>query len=201
MKESSRGHCPQCGAELQLYDFRCWLCGWSPAASRAVGSSPMAPPVLVSPPRREAGPLQYSIGGLLVVTTVIAVCLGALRVAPGLGILLIFFLAVGAVPATIRAKVLRSRRPAGGSSQATRGWTLAYVESFAITAGAITVGIIACGVVAFVAVFVGCGGMPSLGSQVSNNIATVLLFASPVIGLMAAGLIYWMTWPRNQSPG
>jgi phosphate/sulfate permease len=143
-------------------------------------------------------PWQYSISGLLIVTTVVAVCLGALRVAPGLGILLIIVLAVSAVPATIRANVIRQRSQGPDSPRAR----LAYLESFAVTAAAITVGIFACGVVAIVACIVGCGFVESLrNNQVSDNVAFVLLFASPVIGLIVAGLIYWLAWPKRQLPG
>jgi hypothetical protein len=183
-------NCPQCGAEIRSSDGRCWLCRWKPG-------DVVPPPVLIArPPEREPGPWQFSIGGLLIVTTVIAVCFGALRAAPGLGVLLIILLAVSAVPAVIRAQVLRSRRQAGDSPRVASERRLAYVESFAVTIGAIIAGSVVCGVVAIVAVLVACSGMSQPHWKATEGIATVLLFGSPVLGLIVAGLIYWLAWPR-----
>jgi uncharacterized membrane protein YfcA len=183
-------NCPQCGAEIRSADGRCWLCRWKP------GDVVPPPVVIAKTPAREPGPWQFTIGGLLIVTTVIAVCFGALRTAPGLGVLLIILLAVSAVPAVIRAQVLRSRRQADDSPRGASERRLAYVESFAVTIGAIIAGSVVCGVVAIVAVMVACSGWNQSYAKATEPVAMVLLFGSPVIGLIVAGLIYWLAWPK-----
>jgi hypothetical protein len=183
-------NCPQCGAEIRSPDGRCWLCRWQPAMA-APSSTPIS-----RQPVHENRPWQFSISGLLLVTTVVAVCFGALRVAPGLGVLLIVVLAVSAIPATIRAQVVRRRRQGDNSPRAVSERRLAYVESFAVTLGAIIAGSVVCGVVAITAVWVGCGGMGSVSMADRNRIAAVLLFGSPVVGLIVAGFMYWLAWPK-----
>ena len=183
-------NCPQCGAEIRSSDGRCWLCRWKP------GDVVPPPVVIAKAPAREPGPWQFTIGGLLIVTTVIAVCFGALRTAPGLGVLLIILLAVSAVPAVIRAQVLRSRRQADDSPRAASERRLAYVESFAVTIGAIIAGSVVCGVVAFVALWVACSGMVNTRSEILDGVTMVMFFGSPVVGLIVAGLIYWLAWPK-----
>jgi len=105
-------------------------------------------------------------------------------------------LAVSVIPATIRARVLRSRRQGDDSPRGLSERRLAYVESFAVTIGAIIAGSVVCGVVAFVAVLVACSGMSQPHWKITEGIATVLIFGSPVIGLIVAGLIYWWSWPK-----
>jgi hypothetical protein len=183
--------CPQCGADVQPTAARCWLCGWSIAGQRT-GVVAMPRPAAG---RHEAAPWQFSIAGLLIVTTVVAVCLGAFRVAPGLGVLLVIFLLVGVAPAVIRARAVRALRPS--DPQGAGNSMYAYVESFAVTAGAMTVGVIAFGVVAFVAFFIACADLPGT-PQVRGPVAVILLFASPVIGLIVTGIIYWAGWPHRR---
>src|SRR5262249_42880479 len=128
--------CPQCGAEAQLYDVRCWLCGWSPRG----GSPPLPeiepPPIQVS--RHEPRPWQFTIGGLLVITTVIAVCLGALRAAPQLGVMLIAFSVLSILP-IIRARVIRAKQRQASPDAPPGDRILAYVQSFALTAGILAI--------------------------------------------------------------
>jgi hypothetical protein len=198
-EKSQRPRCPECGAELQLYDIHCWLCGWSPGPKDTT-KTPLPPPIFVSSPEaRSLAPLQYSIGGLLVVTTVIAVCLGAFRVTPGLGILLMLMIAVGVIPAWIRAAVMGARH-----REANRIWTRAdrtraFAASLALTAGIVTAGVVTCGVVAIVAVMVACSDM---WGEIGYGpvLAPVLLLGSPVVGLIVAGYLCWRTWPRAMPP-
>jgi hypothetical protein len=148
---------------------------------------------------QEPTGLQFSIAGLLTVTTVVAVCLGAFRAAPGLGILLVIVLFVAVAPAMIRARVVRRHAVQASGPQANK-WLYAFVESFAITAGAIMGGVVVCAMVAFVAFFIACAQLPG-SPQAREMFALVLLFASPVIGLIVAGIVYWAGWPRRRSPG
>jgi hypothetical protein len=192
------GACPQCGADVQPPAARCWLCGWSNAAL-TTGHAAASGSVLAASPR-EPAPFQFSISGLLIVTTVVAVGLGAFRVAPGLAVLLVIVFVVGVGPTIIRARVVRSRGSTSSDQQAGSQWIYAYVESFAITAAAITAGVIACGMVAFVALFVACAAMPGQ-SRGLETVALILLFASPVVGLIVTGIIYWAGWPRPPAHG
>jgi hypothetical protein len=191
---SFHGHCPQCGVERQLDDSRCWLCGWSRGvlgdASAAPLASARAVPLPLAPPRR-APPFQFSIGGALILTTVIAVCLGAFRVAPGLGLLLVIVAMLSAVPAAVRSSAAARPGPKKPS----------FWGSFAISAIAITVGIIAFGLSAFIGVWISCNMQQPSDDTTRTLIAIlfyVLFFGSPIIGLSVAGICLWMTWPRNK---
>jgi hypothetical protein len=176
-----QSQCPQCGAQASSADLPCWLCGASPVAAHATEGPIGLPPKAQPAPGQ---PFQFSIAGLLILITVIAVCLGALRVAPGLGILLAVISVVSAVPAGFRA----AARASPGTPKPS------FWASFFISAAAITVGIIAFGVSAFIGITVGCRG----GSDSAANVlAMILIFGSPVVGLAASGVILWRTWPRR----
>jgi hypothetical protein len=194
---ASTGRCSYCAAELQPGTLRCWLCG-SPAPVLLEGEV-KAPPILVPPPRHAEHPFQFTIGGLLVVTTVVAVFLGAIRVAPGLAVSLMVLLAICGVPAVLRARVLRLRRPAAGGAQEVGTRTLEYVASFAITAAVIIVGYVACMVVAFVALLVACGGNRALGPDAAGLIGMGLLISAPIVGFIVAGWLLRLTWPRKKA--
>jgi hypothetical protein len=173
--------CVECGAPLNAGQKVCWLC------SRNVGPMDLGRSSARSTAAPSASnPLQYSIGALLIVTTVIAVLVGAFRVAPGLGILLTFVAAVSAVPAWIRSVVQsqRSEQPMG------------FLQSFIISVAATTVGIVACAAAAFAAIIVGCG--IGTRSKLANDAALALLVGSPVIGLVVGALIHWLAWPRKK---
>ena len=111
----------------------------------------------------------------------------------------ILVLVFAVAPALIRTSIIGARREAAGRIRTTRERIFAFLESFVITATAITAGIVTCGMVAFTALFVGCSVAIAFETeaQLAENIFKVFMFASPVIGLLVAGLIYWVTWPKR----
>src|SRR5262245_23246115 len=82
--------CPECGASCELEAARCWLC-----------HAELTPAGAEQPTPAPHGP-QFSIATILLVTTLIAVCLGVFRLSPGFGIAMICF----AAPALIRTFIV-----------------------------------------------------------------------------------------------
>jgi hypothetical protein len=185
---ASLAHCPQCGAELGQQDLRCWLCGGLPGAA-AVALTARPPPDSHSGAAQGAPLFQFSIGGLLIATALVAVCLGALRVAPGLGVLLAAVALFSVVPAAMRTYAMNKQG-------ATRG---GFWISFAISAAASTVGFIACCLSAIVALLLVCGNMNRSSDQemraLAEMLGMILLFGSPIIGLFVAWIALLWTWP------
>jgi hypothetical protein len=100
-------HCPHCGAEVQTPGGPCWLCrqkasqaGPNPYTINPDATNPYATP-------RPIGDnvAQFSLASLFLVMTLVAVCLGVIMIAPGLGILFAFI----TTPAFIRTMVAASR--------------------------------------------------------------------------------------------
>src|SRR5262245_51696932 len=156
----ARGRCPQCGGLLRCYDVPCWLCGWSPALPDK-NQAVIVGPTAVAPRQAAERPFQFTIAALITATTVSAVCLGALRAAPGVGILLMVVLVLMVLPATIRASVLKARRQSAGEEMTIGGQAGDFAESLAIAFVASVVGLLTAGAVGFVALwaafFVACG--------------------------------------------
>lgn len=86
--------CPTCGAKIPVAELPCAACG-----------KPLA---VVNLPRAKVK--HVGIATVMVMVAVLAVCFGAFRAEPGLGVLVALFL----VPATLRASLeIESRRADG----------------------------------------------------------------------------------------
>jgi hypothetical protein len=184
--ESAR-RCPECGAALDGREVHCWLCGHAGDGQvGAVGESP-------APPRPVAGPLQFSLETLFLVTTLIAVCLGTTLAAPGLGLLLV----VVALPALIRTII------AGRQARAAEvPWTAAqkiagFVASLVITAGIATAGFAAFAAVAASTVAICIGFYGEDPGPVATVVAFGFFYASPILGLGVTAWLFWVSRPRR----
>src|SRR5437870_10255314 len=107
MSVSGANVCPECGALRASAQARCWLCERKGSAGIGAVVNPYASPR----PIGENSPLQFSIASLLLVTTLVAVCLGVFLQSPGLGI----FLSVMTLPAVIRTIIDVAQRKRGGA--------------------------------------------------------------------------------------
>jgi hypothetical protein len=201
----SQVRCPECGAAGFANSVRCWLCGKTVySGDRATTAANPAAIARPSPAKGytslpdEPRPFQFSIGSVLIVTTLIAACLGALLAAPGLGGMLILFLGLAIVPAAVRACIIRARlaeEPEGVSSD-PHG--LVFFSSLAITAAALAMGFVVCGIVAFAALWV--SSRDHGRDSMVEGVMTILFLASPLIGLASAGILYWLTLPQGHTP-
>lgn len=178
--------CPDCGAEFLLSQSQCWLC--SRKAPEATTENPYASPQLIHESKYRAG--QFSIATLMLVTTLVAVCLGVGMLAPGLGILL----AIVATPALVRTVVADSRTKAAG-------WPFTMtkkIETFIVSlflAGAVGMA----GVVAFMgACTVGlmASGAFVSSSGPSGDAFGVALFLGAVAAIGVMGWLFWVTRPQ-----
>ena len=89
--------CPHCGAQVQTLGSACWLCRQKASQS---DPNPYAPPRPL-----DENAAQFSLASLFLVMTLVAVCMGVIMIAPGLGILFAFI----TTPALIRTIVASSR--------------------------------------------------------------------------------------------
>jgi hypothetical protein len=174
--------CPQCGASCALDVARCWLCHAELAPATDAEASP-------SPTQATT---QFSIATILLVTTLIAVCLGVFRISPGLGLAIVAF----AAPALIRTFVVGVQQKRVGQSLSIGEKLTAFVASLGIM---ILVGI--AGVVAFqIACWGTCGLISAANSR--SIISDAGFMASVVVGSLAAlaiGVwILWATRPRRR---
>jgi hypothetical protein len=177
---SARGRCPECGAELAAGQARCWLC--ERKVSEAESSNPYASPR----PTDENLGLQFSLASLLLITTLAAVCLGLFLLSPGLGILLGVF----AIPALVRTFIDVSQYKRGG----VRLGILDKLASFVLSLLVVGAVALAAGV-AFLSVCM-VGASVAEASRFPDWLGPVLVVSS-LAGLVAAGLLFWVTRPRG----
>ena len=195
-------HCPECGSQVRAGEERCWLChAQLPAGQRGRESFRAEDgPVAGSPARNDSRPSaaasqQFSLATILLVITLIAVCLGVLRISPGFGIAVLVF----AVPALIRTVVVGAQVKSVGQRLSIGEKLTAFAASLGIM---ILVGI--AGVVAFqIACWGTCGViMLTADAAGASSPNESILYISVAIGSLAAlavGLwIMWLTRPRKR---
>jgi hypothetical protein len=195
-------HCPECGALVAPTDADCWLCYRPLVVVAEMVESPALPPVIVRAPPRPIGraqPLQFSIETLLLVTTLVAVCLGLSLSAPGLGIPL----AIIAGPALVRTLIAGHRERAAGHKLSMGEKVLTFLASTGIM-----VAVVAAGCAAFFATCTGVifGGMALheatgrrlFGTGPGDVWVLALILLSSAVGLGTAGWIFWLTRPRRK---
>lgn len=182
--ESPVVHCPECGAGVRADAERCWLC------HRELGArDPYAPPaeIVLAP---GSGTAQFSLATILLVTTLVAVCLGVFRISPGFGVIVV----VLATPALVRTIV-------AGTREKQRGHRLSVAEKIGTFAASFGVMILACvaGIAAFLAACFGtCGLAAALSSAAPGTgewIFIVALVVSAAIGLFVLGLVIYAMRP------
>ncbi len=175
--------CAQCGASNTVRSDRCWLChaALSPAgqvaAAGSLGDSPFAAV-------HQEAQRTFTLSSLFLVMTLIAVCLGVLVQAPGLGVPL----AVLSAPALIRTVWVRSKRKTRGQPMTVWDKALVFLGSLAIVA---TIAASAAG--AFVGICFSLGWVAfGVNSQGLFALAWLLGIGG---GLLIAGLLFrWLWW-------
>jgi hypothetical protein len=192
--------CPQCGAARDAAAVRCWLCHAAVPAEDPRGresfsaddfaASQSCGPKTTPDPGAAAGQ-QFSIATILLVTTLIAVCLGVFRISPGFGLAVIAF----AVPALIRTFVVGVQHQRVGQRLSIGDKLTAFVASLGIM---VLIGIAA--VVAFqIACWGTCGLIAAMNPRTGDE--EMLLWTSIGIGTVAAlavgGWVLWATRPRE----
>jgi hypothetical protein len=187
-------HCPDCGAEVPAESLKCWLCHRQ-LAVQAELVEPTSP--FRAPPRR-ASPAQFSLETLMLVITLIAVCLGVIMAAPGLGILV----AIVAAPALVRTLVAGYQERRAGTPMTLSEKLLAFLASTGVA-----VAVVVTGWTAFAAACLGsCFVLVGLESTGTANwlrtnddtIFFVLFGVSALVGLGTAGWLFWVLRPRRK---
>ncbi len=177
--------CPDCGALLKRGEIKCWLCG---REQQPDGSEPSSPFAVA--PRKTAG--QFSLATVFLIITLIAVCLGTLRLAPGVGVLLM----IVAAPALIRTCVVVAKEKRGGHSLSIGEKLVAFFASSFI--------IILVGVAGFIAFQIACWGscavVAGIPQQTENESPFIVGVSTGCIaGLGTILWLIWKTWPRKKS--
>jgi hypothetical protein len=175
--------CPNCRHENPRGSIHCAFCAHPLTEKPAeLDENPWSPPAAADSSSRT-----FTIGSLMLVIAVIAVCLGVTVAVPGLGVLLILAI----VPASIRTLLAISSRRAAGKP-------LTVWEKFVVFAGSLAV-VAAIGIGSFIAFVVTCFpvGFVSV-SAAESMVGLVLAF---VLGIVAAGFTgFYLVrnlWPRR----
>ena len=193
--------CPQCGAARDEGAARCWLCHAElPPAGREPFSAGDPAAERGRWPKTTLDPFatgqQFSIATVLMITTLIAVCLGVLRLSPGFGIAVIVF----AVPALIRTVVVGVQTKSAGKRLSIGDKLTAFVASLGLM---ILVAI--AGVIAFqIACWGTCGLITAtVSSSMGSSGGDALLWTCVGIGTAAALAVgTWILWAtRPRRPG
>ena len=175
--------CSDCGAPLNRGESECWLC----RRARQANDAPSSPFAVAE--RKTAG--QFSLATVFLIITLIAVCLGTLRLAPGVGVLLM----IVAAPALIRTCIVGVREKRGGHSLSIGEKLIAFLASSAI--------IILVGVAGFIAFQIACWGscaaVAGIQQKESENAMLIGIGAGCFAGLGTIIWLIWKTWPRRKS--
>jgi hypothetical protein len=132
-QSSYDSHCPECGAIAGQGVERCWLCGWQRESESSSAPADSVPPPV--PPRPVDQGFSYSLETLMLVTTLVAVAMGAIVLFPGVGIILAIML----LPAFIRTSMVVRRHEEKGKAVALWQRVSLYLGSFATSIVILTV--------------------------------------------------------------
>jgi hypothetical protein len=178
--------CPSCGAPLKPTDAQCWLCR-AQAREAAQDINPYASPTPIAPLQAKN---QFSLATLFLIMTLVAVAMGALMVAPGLGT----FLIVLAVPALVRTVIAGRRRWEKGETPTISIKILDFLASAAIIwvisiAATIAFGVVctATGLVSFA--LLNMNENPGFIIAIGAGLATAAIVATWLL---------WITRPKSQ---
>jgi hypothetical protein len=181
---SAEARCPECGASLEEGASACWLCRRTREAENLHQSSSPA-----GPDKKSVG--QFSLASVFLVITLIAVCLGALKLAPGLGLAVILV----ATPALIRACVVNVQKKRTGRSLTIGEKLVAFFASTAI--------VILVGLAGFIAFEIACWGSCAMIAGIEQNPSDHAFWIGVSTGVLAALAImiwlFWKTRPRGRS--
>ncbi len=185
MSDSSQAsRCPECGAPLDAGQTRCWLC-WRNASES--DENPYASPHAIA---GEYVSAQFSLAFVFLAMTLVAVEMGVIMIAPGLGVLML----IVATPALFRTMIAASYRRQAGAPLTPWEKLGTFLVSWFIM-GAI-------GIASFVAFAVVCFTVPlvtpTAGRYWGRNdegSELMMLGLGAIAGLIAAVLVMvWMMW-------
>jgi hypothetical protein len=143
--------CPVCGAGVTSEQTTCWLCGAALGAAAPLAVDAPPPPAALFEEHRP-GSISYSLGTMMLITTMVAVCCGLVVVAPGLGIGVCIVL----VPVLVRTSMVVKQREAAGRPVSMGEKIGLAVVSFIVT-NVILVVVLVAAVGTFCAVCLGAG--------------------------------------------
>jgi len=136
--------CPDCGAPFPADAVYCWLCGWKLGEPVAVPRQglPTTNPHAAAPRNPADLKWTFSLSTLFLWTALVAVVMGVIRIAPGLGVPL----AMIAIPAALHTTALVAyRKRRSGHALTVPEKIFAFVASFAIfMLAAIVIAVSAC---------------------------------------------------------
>lgn len=138
-------HCPHCGAIVTTEAKFCWLCGDAlPAAGTSTG---VTPATLV--PAALSAPFEFRLSSMMLVGAMIAVLMGVMLLAPGLGIVASIFL----LPAFLRTLDVSVRKRFRGEpfSPREKAWVFGstiLIVLVVLVAVAISLMVICTGIIA-----------------------------------------------------
>jgi multisubunit Na+/H+ antiporter MnhB subunit len=189
--------CPHCGAEYQSRQGRCWLCGTSLApddslsrAGSAATGSPAEVNPYSAPPSSGSGESTFALSTLFLIITLIAVCLGVIGLAPGLGLPLIVVVTLALV--RTRAVSKRQAGPAGLSSGDKVG-------AFLGSAGIVVLVLVAAGIAFEAACWASCGSIYLVGGEKAGGAAIIVgLIAGVAAAVAISGVLLRSTWPAGK---
>lgn len=183
--------CPDCGASLAPGGDTCWLCRLRLPHQSA---NPAAPPVPIERPPTAApqpitaaqpapaaprGPIQFSLGSILLVITLFAVCLGVFRISYVLGVVLVAL----ATPALVRTVLVSSADKRHGQRPTMTDKFNTFIASVGVVILAGMAGIAAC--------FAACLPLSAVASAPDNPKVTIpLLMVATIVGI---GVGLWAT--------
>jgi hypothetical protein len=191
--------CPHCGALNARVNGQlasnCWLCGRSLSGeSQPTGTVP-APPVpsvaTVNPRRKYAR--SFTLASIFLATTLIAVCLGVIVAAPGLGIVLAIF----CLPAFVRTGLVVQRRAALGKTVSTAekiGWFMGSAATTVVVA--VVVAVAAVGT--FCAVCVGAAEAGAMGTTGEGTFWVVIASLIVAAAVAVPASILMVRWIRRR---
>jgi hypothetical protein len=187
--------CPECGAALDPREHKCWLCHRSLAIDAQLVPERREP---AAQNRQHVNPLQFSLESLLLVTTLIAVCLGAAVSMPGLGMVALFV----AVPALVRTCLTGVAAKQTGQRLTATDKIMTFFASSAITLAAFLAAGIAFFTACTVSVLTGAAVAQVAGSSPPVDAVAQFLILIAVILCCAVSIaafvgIFWTTWPRK----
>jgi hypothetical protein len=178
--------CPDCGAPLEGTATQCWLCRAQPHDSTH-DINPYASP---QPLTGLAVKNQFSLATLFLIMTLVAVAMGALMIAPGLGT----FFIVLAVPALVRTVIVGRRRQELGEKPTIGSKILDFIASAAIIWVISVAATIAFGVVCTTAGLVSFG----LFNFQDNPGLIIAVGAGLAAAAVVATWLLWITRPKSR---
>jgi hypothetical protein len=178
--------CPDCGTPFPDAATSCWLCGWKFGDPVGIRPKQEGPSSLIPSASPNRGDLKwtFSLSTLFLWTALMAVVMGVVRIAPGLGIAL----GILSIPAALHSTAIaakRERRP--GHALTVPEKIEAFFMSFALVV------LFACGsaLAAFGAFFVTCTAWMTSGRRFQTDFFYLPPIAAGVffVGFLAYFLV------------